>query len=136
MATPPGNALPHDKTYTRLMLSPIHGVGVFAIRDIPKGTNIFADDHSKMVWIDKQRLKDLDPEMKRLYEDFAVRKGQKYGCPDSFNNLTPAWYLNESKEHPNVQCTSDYEFLTLQDIKKGEELTVDYSTYSDEPDLT
>jgi hypothetical protein len=33
--------LPHDDVYTRLQCSPIHGVGVFAIRDVPKGTNIF-----------------------------------------------------------------------------------------------
>ena len=74
--------------------------------------------------------------MKMLYDDFAVINGQKYGCPDSFNNLTPAWYLNESKEHANVECTPDYEFLALRDIEKGEELTVDYSTYSGQPDLT
>lgn len=32
------NAMPHDDVYTRLGPSKVHGVGVFAICDIPKGT--------------------------------------------------------------------------------------------------
>jgi SET domain-containing protein len=47
--------------------------------------------------------------------------------------LTVGWYLNQSKENPNVLCTDDYDFIALRDIKKGEELAVDYSTYSEHP---
>ncbi len=123
--------LPHHNVYTRLQPSKIHGVGVFAIRDIPKGVNIFKGDKSEMdTCINKSDVENFDEEIKKLYVDFCVLKGDKYICPDSFNNLTVGWYLNHSK-NPNVRCDENYEFFALRDIKKGEELTVDYSTYSD-----
>lgn len=99
-------------------------------KDIPKGKNIFASDTSKMIWIDKKAVKKRDKESQKLYEDFCVIKGDKYGCPDSFNNLTVGWYLNNSKK-PNTRCNQNYDFITLRKIEKGEELTVDYSAYSE-----
>ncbi|MFA6255522.1 MAG: SET domain-containing protein [Patescibacteria group bacterium] len=123
--------LPHINVYTRLAPSKIQGVGVFAISDIPKGTNIFQGDEEDMVWISKDRIDEIDPDIKKLYDDFCVIKGDKLGCPKNFNSLTVAWYINESKDNPNVQCDDNYEFIAVRDIKKGEELTTDYSTYSE-----
>jgi len=125
---------PHKNVYTRLAPSKIHGVGVIAIKNIPKNTSIFSgDEDSKMVWIEKKKISDEPKEIKKLYEDFCVTRKKKgrieYGCPENFNTLTVAWYLNHS-EKPNVYCGKDYLFYSLRDIKKGEELTVNYSTYS------
>ena len=125
--------LPHYDVYVRLKKSTIHGIGVFAIRDIPEGTKIFSNDESEMVWVDEANIRNIDPELRKLYDDFCVVKSDKYGCPKNFNMLTVGWYLNESKENPNVRCTDDYDFIALRDIKNGEELTVDYSTYSESP---
>jgi hypothetical protein len=66
------------------------------------------------------------------YEDFAIIKRQRCGCPVSFNRLTPAWFLNESKT-PNVRCDENYDFYTVREIATDEELTVDYSTFSQYP---
>jgi SET domain-containing protein len=120
--------------YTRLKCSDIHGVGVFAIRDIPKGVNPFRNDNSRMIWINKSEVLDVRPELKKLYHDFCVMKGELIGCPENFDSLTVSWYLNHSKT-PNVKCTEDYTFVTLKEIKEGEELLVDYSEYSDEWDI-
>ena len=125
--------LPHDNVYTRLGVSKIHGVGVFAICDIPKGTNIFSNDECEMVWVDEADIGNIDSELKRLYDDFCVIKNGKYGCPKNFNMLTVGRYLNESKDNPNVLCTDDYDFIALRNIKKGEEITIDYSKYSEYP---
>lgn len=125
--------LPHDGVYTRIAPSKIHGVGVFTIRDIPKGTSIFGNDDGEMVWIDESEIKNIDPELKKLYDDFCVIKNGKYGCPKNFNMLTVGWYLNESKENPNVRCAEDYDFVAIRDIKKDEELLIDYSTFSEYP---
>jgi SET domain-containing protein len=126
------NELPHHAVYVRIRPSRVHGVGVFAIRSIRKGTNIFRGDDGEIVWVRKNQVKGLPKELKRLYEDFCIikQKGKLYGCPKSFNILTVAWYLNESKS-PNVYCDANYDFFALRDIRPGEELTVDYSTYNE-----
>ena len=123
---------PHEGVYARIGRSRIHGVGVFAIRPIKKGTHIFHGDDDEIVWVEKSQLRGLPREIKRLYQDFSIvrRKGNVYGCPENFNRLTVAWYLNCSP-HPNVRCDAEYRFFALRDIEAGEELTVDYKAYSE-----
>ena len=131
--------LPHRNVYARISRSKIHGVGVKAIRKIRKGMSIFPDDAGQIVWVEEHKIKRLSPNLRRLYRDFAIiRHGdKKYGCPRTFNCLTVAWYLNRprSGRKPNVGCRRDYTFYALRDIKPGEELTVDYWTFSDRPRL-
>jgi hypothetical protein len=124
--------LPHDGVYTRLRPSNIHGVGVFAIRDIPQGTYVFSEDDEPIVWVDKRSTERTPQALKELYDDFCIIKGDKYGCPKSFDALTISWYLNDSRE-PSVAADKEYRFYALRDIKAGEELTADYCTYSDTP---
>jgi hypothetical protein len=128
--------LPHSHLYTRLRPSGIHGIGVFAVRRIRKNMHLFSDDTIPMVWIDRKRLRKLPREIQRFYDDFAVLKKGKYGCPPSFNCLSMAWYLNEPRQgqSPNVRCDPEtYEFYARRDIACGEELTVSYGEYSEEP---
>jgi hypothetical protein len=128
--TPPS---PDVNSFTRLRRSKIHGIGVFAIRDIPKDTNIFSDDRSEMAWIKRSEVEGKSGEIRKLYDDFCVIKNDKYGCPKGFNNLTVSWYINEPAggQKSNVVCSDEYDFVAARDIQAGEELTVDYSTYSE-----
>jgi hypothetical protein len=128
--TPPLTAA-HAGVYTRLQTS-AHGVGVFAIRDIPEGTNVFAGDDNAMREIDKNDFADVQPEIKKLYEDFCVWKDGKVKGPSNFNNLTVGWYLNYS-DTPNVRCDEHFDFITTREITKGEELTADYTKYDERP---
>jgi hypothetical protein len=87
-----------------------------------------------MAWILEKDRPTGSPELRKLYEDFAVVRAGRYGCPPSFNRLTMAWFLNEPKtgDRPNVGCDAQsYDFFALRNIKTGEELTVDYSKYSE-----
>jgi len=122
--------LPHFSVYTRIGRSKIHGVGVIAIRPIRKGRHIFFPDDERLRWVKATEIRRLSKEIKRLYKDFCIKKGEKYGCPTNFNKLTPAWYLNHSV-NPNVATDNNYRFYALRNIKKGEELTADYRTYSE-----
>jgi SET domain-containing protein len=128
---------PHIGVYTRLGRSKIHGVGVFAIQKIKKGTHLFTGDDAKLVWVKGEEIKKLPTEIRQLYRDFAIVKDGRYGCPINFNQLTVAWYLNSPKGRvkPNVRCDDNYQFFALRDINPAEELTVDYDAYSDDPDL-
>jgi len=121
--------LPHFGVYARLKPSNIHGIGVFAIRDIPKATYVFSGDDDEMVWVNASAINRLPRTIKKLYRDFCVIRDGQYGCPRNFNLLTLAWYLNHSDE-PNMAADKNYNFYSTRKIKKGEELTVDYDTYS------
>ncbi|MBC9033899.1 SET domain-containing protein [Sphingomonas sp. JC676] len=125
---------PHDLVWARLGASSRHGVGVFAIMFIPKGTDIFANDQQEMVWIEADALDTLpaESEQKRLYQDFAVRRGTLLGCPINFNLLTVGWYLNEPDpgEEANVAVGDGLAMTAVRDIAAGEELTIRYSTFS------
>src|SRR5437667_6655247 len=120
--------LPHDGVYTRLKPSKVAGVGVFAIRHIPKGTYIFEPDNDNLKLIRQKKITNLDPALRELYTDFCVLRGDKYYCPDSFNKLTPSWYLNTAQD-PNVAADLELKFYALRDIVAGDELTADYSAY-------
>jgi len=128
---PDSKKYPHDNVYARIKPSPIHGVGVFAIRDIPKGTDVFRGEIRRFVEVPIREVESADPELQKLYEDFCGRNGENYSCPDSFNNLTPSWHLNHSKTEVNSLCDEKGRILTLRDIKKGEELLLDYSKYEE-----
>lgn len=128
---------PHKEVYTRLAPSKIHkgGVGVFAIKNIEKNKFLFHGDNEEMLWVKESLFRRTPLAIRRLYRDFPVFKKKllRFGCPTSFNRLTVSWYINEPKrgEHPNVRCDGNYDFYALGEIKAGEELTVDYSKYSD-----
>ena len=137
--------LPHQVVCTRIGPSKTHmgGVGVFAITDIKKGAPLFHKDNEEMLWVDESTVRSTcqkNPAIRLLYRDFPVyKKGRngkdgKFGCPTNFNRLTVSWYINEPKHggRPNVYCKEEtYNFFALQNIKAGDELTVDYAKYSD-----
>jgi SET domain-containing protein len=122
---------PHENAYTRLAPSKIQGIGVFAIRNIPKGINVFQGETSKLIWFSKAKVDKLKPELKKLYEDFCILEGKNYGAPDDFNNVSIGWYLNHNSHNPNIICNDDCEYISKRKILKGEELSVDYSSFAD-----
>jgi SET domain-containing protein len=130
--------LPHQGVWVRLGLSAIHGIGVFAIRPIPAGTDIFASDSVPLVWVEEAELDRSGPsEAERsLYHDFGIRRGTRIGCPADFNNLTPGWYLNEPPPggRANVVADARFAFTARRDSAEGEELTIDYEGFSDQGD--
>jgi hypothetical protein len=130
--------LPHNGVYTRLGVSKIHGIGVFAIRPIPSGTNVFSNDQVDLVWIERSALNhaSLGPQELQLYHDFGIARGALIGCPVNFHNLTPGWYCNEPPEGslPNMKVDADLEFWSIADIEEGEELTVQYDEFSKYPE--
>ena len=128
--------LPHERVYARIGVSKIHGIGVIAICDIPKGTNIFSNDQLGVRWCDQAQIDksvSSDPEHRRLYNDFCILKEGKYGCPINFNSISVGWYLNEPRpaDEPNVYANDNYDFFAKRDIKAGEELTTIYSAFSE-----
>lgn len=121
-----------EHTYCRIQPSSIHGVGVFAVRDIPKGIDPFyGSGDLDAQRFTKEELHGLDPEVLRLLDDFLVfdEDGSVEIPEEGINGLTMAFYVNHS-DNPNlISPDNGLSFRTNRTIKKGEELTAEYRTY-------
>ena len=123
--------LPHDHLFTRLQPSPGRGIGVFAIRDIPQGVDPFHGDHGGTVLVPMSEVERIDdPALRRLYLDFCPVVDGHHLAPADFNRMTISWYLNHADE-PNIVADEVVNFVAARLILRGEELTVDYTTFSD-----
>ncbi len=119
--------------YTRIGVTE-HGVGIIAIRDIPKGTDPFknADPLGDVLRIPKAELDAFDApeEAKELVRDFCALQDGTYFVPDyGIDALTKNYYLNHSKTPNLVTPDKGETFIAVRDIAKGEELTADYDDY-------
>ena len=114
-----------------------HGVGLVAIRTILKGTDPLKNaDHeeSGVIKIPQAELDgyDCDEEAKRLVRDFCALQDGIYFVPSyGIDALTKNYYLNHSKKPNMVTGDKGETFLAKRNIKKGEELTVDYDSYNE-----
>ena len=121
------------EVYTRLGVT-AHGVGVIAIRPIPKGTDPFknADPEGDVLKIPKADLDAYDaPEKaKELVRDFCALQDGVYFVPSyGIDALTKNYYLNHSDE-PNMETLDKGEtFIAMREICVGEELTASYNSY-------
>jgi SET domain-containing protein len=117
-------------TYVMIKPSPLHGIGVFAIRDIPKGTkNIFSKGVGDWIKVSKEEVDALPQHSKDLIENHCLFDEDFYFIPDyGFKLVDLVIYLNHS-ETPNVISLNEgEEFEAIRDIANGEELLVDYGT--------
>jgi SET domain-containing protein len=120
-------------TYVMIKPSPLHGIGVFAIRTIPKGTkNIFSEGMGEWIQVSKQEVDTLPSSSKDLIENHCLFDEDHYFIPEyGFKLVDLVIYLNHS-EIPNVRSLNEGEqFEALRDIQEGEELLVDYGTIVD-----
>ena len=120
-----------DKTneFSFVLKSAKHGVGVFATHDIKEGAylRLFREKDESKTSI--TRKKDDVPE---YFRQFCVDRGEALLCPKDFGSMEIGWYLNHSKA-PNAYHDDNYNYYALMDIKKGEEILIDYNTL-DEPE--
>ena len=122
-------------TYCSFGLSKVHGIGVVAIRDIPKGVDpLPVLIPETLVNLTEEDLKTLPKEVIDRVKQIFIRCNKVYSvCSSGLNGLGIVGYINHSK-NPNVALnikafTGGYiPWITLIDIKKGEELFWDYTT--------
>ena len=120
-------------TFVMIKPSPLHGIGVFAIRDIPKGTrNIFSKGVGEWIKLTITEVEALPKHSKDLVENHCLFDEDFYYVPDyGFKLVDLVIYLNHS-ETPNVISINEGEYFeAITAIKAGEELLVDYGTIVD-----
>lgn len=119
----------NSTVWAKLAPSSVHGIGVFAIRDIKKGTlvtdySIHTINNVGFLKISEEEFQLLDPEIRDLILDHTLfQEGQQnlyFYSPNMEVCLTS--FMNHSDD-PN--CDGQ---IAIRDIMKGEEITEDYNT--------
>lgn len=121
--------LQHE-TWVALQPSPVHGIGVFALCDIPKGCKtIFSKNTGGWLKLGFEEVEQLPAHSKNLVETYYLYDSEQYFIPDhGCKVMDMANYLNHSGI-PNIISVADGDYFeALRDIAKGEELLVDYGT--------
>ena len=116
-----------QEVYCHLGVSPVHGIGVFAIRAIPKGTNPLKSRLKfDEISFSHKEIKALPRSVRKEIEIFCYYDDNAVLIPSiGLNSMNMAVYLNHSKT-PSVQYQKNGKLITLRAIKSGEELMMDY----------
>jgi SET domain-containing protein len=127
------NHLLQELTYNTFVMikpSPVDGIGVFALRDIPKGCrSMFSPPGNDDDWIAVPRteIEKLPAHARHLVETYCLFDADTYFVPkDGFKKMDLVNFLNHA-DTPNIQSINDGEYFeALRDIMAGEELFLDY----------
>ena len=113
-----------EEIYAVLKPSPVHGIGVFAMRDIPKGCrSIFSKGTGGWVRLSFEEVE----HSRNLVETYCLYDDENYYVPDyGFKVMDLVNYLNHSAT-PNIISINNGEcFEALTDISAGTELLINY----------
>ena len=105
---------------TKLAPSKIHGVGVFALRDISKGEKLYADARPTVYTLTYTDAKKLSQEVRDILlgQWPNIINGSHFAYPTTRIQA----YINHS-DIPNYYAQNDVMF---KDVRAGEEITEDY----------
>ncbi|MBK6379454.1 MAG: SET domain-containing protein [Chitinophagaceae bacterium] len=122
-------------TWVMLKPSPIEGIGVFALRDIPKGCrDMFSkpDDADEWITISKNEMETLPAHAQFLVGNYCLYDEANYFVPaKGFKKIDISLFLNHADE-PNIISIDDGDYFeAIRDIKEGEELVIDYGEIVD-----
>lgn len=123
-----------NNTWVMIRPSGVHGIGVFAIRDIPAGCrDLFSKEMGHWVTVPMSETDALPVHAKELVENYCLFDKENYFIPAlGFKAIDLSLFLNHS-DTPNVFSVNDGEYFeTLRDIKKGEELFINYGDIVEE----
>ena len=118
-----------EEVHCRIGVSALHGVGVIAVRRIPKGTRVLRSTLStRDIRVPKSDLKTLPIATRRLLEAFCEQDRWSLWLPRAgMNTFSLYQYLNHSK-NPNVMLLKPGHYRSTRAIGAGEELTLDYDS--------
>ena len=117
-----------QETYVALKPSAVHGIGVFAIADIPKGCRtMFSKNVGEWIKLPIAEVEKLPEHSRSLVETYCLFDDEHYYVPDyGFKLMDLVNYLNHSSS-PNVGSVNDGEYFeALSDIPAGAELFINY----------
>lgn len=124
-----------SNTWVMIRPSPIEGIGVFALCDIPKGCrDMFGNPDNAADWItiSKSEVETLPSHAQFLVGNYCLYDEENYFVPaQGFKKMDISLFLNHADE-PNIISINDGDYFeAIRDIKAGEELLIDYGEIVD-----
>lgn len=122
-----------NNTWVMIKPSGIHGIGVFAVRDIPNGCNkMFSTEMGEWTTVPKIEINELPQHAQDIVENYCLYDEANYFLPaQGFKAIDLSLFLNHA-DIPNIISVNDGAYFeTIRDIKKGEELLIDYGAIVD-----
>jgi len=124
-----------SNSWVMLRPSPIAGIGVFALRPIPKGCrDMFSRTEPGDEWItlSKDEVAHLPEHARLLVENYCLYDEEVYFVPGhGFKKIDVSLFLNHSNS-PNIISIDEGEYFeATRDIATGEELFIDYGEIVD-----
>jgi SET domain-containing protein len=122
-----------EDTYVMLKPSPVEGIGVFAIRDIPKGCRtIFSAGIGEWINLSFEEVEKLPAHTRNLVETYCLYDDENYFVPGyGFKMMDMVLYLNHSSQFNITSVNDGEQFEALRDIKTGEELLLNYGSIAE-----
>ncbi|MBI1781191.1 MAG: SET domain-containing protein-lysine N-methyltransferase [Sphingobacteriales bacterium] len=123
----------NNETWVMIKPSGIHGIGVFAVRDIPKGARgFFSKGIGGWVELSHDEVEALPEHSKYLIHTYCLFDEEKYWVPDyGFKVMDISLYLNHAEPSNVISINHGEDFETTRDIKAGEELLINYGEIVD-----
>lgn len=117
-----------EQTWVMIRPSAIHGIGVFAVRDIPKGTKgIFSKGIGGWIELSHTEVAELPEYSQQLIHTYCLFDEEKYYVPDyGFKIMDLSLYLNHAEDSNIISLNHGEDFETKREIKAGEELLINY----------
>ena len=122
-----------NNTWVMIKPSGTHGIGVFAVRDIPAGCKeLFSKEMGEWTTVPRNEVDTLPQQAKDIVENYCLYDEENYFIPaQGFKVMDLSLFLNHADE-PNIISVNDGEYFeTIKEIKNGEELFVDYGEIVD-----
>ncbi len=105
---------------TKICPSEVHGVGVFALLDIEKGTKLMADMAPLLFNVPYKKFMEIRPEVRKMLLERwpQIVNGSPFIYPDT--------RIQAFMNHQDVANYDAVKDITLQYIPKGKEIFEDY----------
>lgn len=101
-------------------------IGVFAIRELSKGTIIGrVSMMNEEFFITHQEYEKIDEASRNEIKNFCVSTPDGFFVPRNINYLSIPWYMNHSCDG-NVGHDANGNYVTIRLVKENEELSLDF----------
>jgi SET domain-containing protein len=126
------NLLPFKLQMVQVRRSKKHGVGLFAIQNIPKTWELFGIKE-EYVSMSNKEFSQLHKGVQKLISFYCIHRDGFWEVPKrGFSPLDEVYFVNHSNR-PNITTKNDGEsFVTTRRIMAGEEITLDYRIYNED----